>query len=189
MAVYSPRRDIAPSTDVSAIIDAGSVREGTIMFWGLIPAWSQPDSALNVRCSTPLGCRAKQLHQPIFRFEGFSPIATQRFAPLPRARIGESPQQLFTVMPGTIAVPTQEFGTDGNPIHTAAFRTPILPSPLGVDEDGIYPTNRKPASGPTSAHLGALPQASYMLMPNRVGAYTCLRPRGPPGSSGDLTSL
>jgi len=45
MEVYSPRWNIAPSTDVLTIIDAGGVREGTMMRWGLIPRWAKPDTA------------------------------------------------------------------------------------------------------------------------------------------------
>ena len=45
MEVYNPRWNIAPSTDVLTIIDAGGAREGTMMRWGLIPSWAKPESA------------------------------------------------------------------------------------------------------------------------------------------------
>ena len=45
MEVYNPRWNIAPTTDVLTIIDAGGVREGTMMRWGFIPSWAKPESA------------------------------------------------------------------------------------------------------------------------------------------------
>ncbi len=44
MEVYRPRWDIAASTDVLTIIDAGGVGEGVMMRWGLIPSWVKPES-------------------------------------------------------------------------------------------------------------------------------------------------
>ena len=42
---YEPRWNIAPTADVLVIIDIGNGRVGSMMRWGLIPAWAKQESA------------------------------------------------------------------------------------------------------------------------------------------------
>ena len=50
---YVPRYNIAPSQDILTIVERDSVREATLLRWGLIPYWSkEPKGFINARAET-----------------------------------------------------------------------------------------------------------------------------------------
>jgi len=53
LSILVPRYNIAPTQNVLTIVERASVREATVLQWGLIPAWSkEPKGIINARVET-----------------------------------------------------------------------------------------------------------------------------------------
>jgi len=53
LSILVPRYNIAPTQNVLTIVERDSVREATVLQWGLIPAWSkEPKGIINARVET-----------------------------------------------------------------------------------------------------------------------------------------
>lgn len=129
----TPRRNVAPSTDVLAILDHDGRRRLGTLSWGYVPSWARDPSAgprpINARAETVTTSRlyrdAVRSRRCVVPMDGF-----YEWQVLPPEGPGARPRKqphLMTARSGgpfaVAAVRSSWRGADGAPLHTVALLT------------------------------------------------------------------